>query len=441
MVCPDGSINWVAGRGKATYSPDGVPLRMVGVNWNITERRRAEEALKASDERFRLALSAANGVGLWDWDVPNDVFYADATMARVYGVDPVWAASGAPISAYIHNIHPEDRAYIEQAVARTLEQGGDYLEEYRLIQSDGSTTWVSASGHCAQAPDGSPLRFTGLTIDISERKQTEAALHVTEKLAAVGRLASSIAHEINNPLEAVTNLLYLMQTTQDRDEWPGFLALAQDELRRVSQIATQTLRFHRQSSLPGPIVLLDVFRSILILYKTRMANEQIAVECTLRGNLSLFGYESDLRQVLVNLVANAYDALRKGAGRKLILRSHSCTSWRTGQRGVRISLADSGVGMDAETRARLFEPFFTTKGINGTGLGLWVSHGIMQKHHGSLTVRSSQKPGCSGTVVSLFLPDLVDPERKTPSPPVFLRRQPPLQPVPDQVTAAANQSS
>ena len=291
-----------------------------------------------------------------------------------------------------------------------MRTGGDYSQEYRINQADGSIRWVSASGGCSLKPDGTPLRFTGLTIDISDRKLTEAALQMADKLAAVGRLASSIAHEINNPLEAITNLFYLMQTTPDRDEWPGFLALAQDELRRVSEIATQTLRFHRQASKPKPVNLAEMFRSVLILYKTRMENEDMTVESRLHGNINPCCYEGDVRQVIHNLVGNAYDAMRRSDIRHLSIRSHGSTSWKTGHRGVRVTVADTGCGMSAATVANLFEPFFTTKGINGTGLGLWVSLGIMQKHHGTLVVRSSQKPGRTGTVFSMFIPDLTSAE-------------------------------
>lgn len=403
---PDGSLHWVAGKGRSVYSREGLPTRMIGINLNITARKLAEESLRVSEERLRLALSAANGVGIWDWDVQNDRLYADSKIAQVYGIDPARAAEGAPLTEYVQKVHLEDRAHVEQAIAQTLRTGAEYSAEYRLMQEDGSVRWVAARGRCILSPDGAPLRFAGVTTDISDRKQIEEALRTTEKLAAVGRLASSIAHEINNPLEAVTNLLYLIGTTSDEKEWPVYLAQAQKELARVAQITTHTLRFHQQSTHPERVQMAELLDSVLALYQGRLAQTGIVIERRFRNEAPILCYSGDLRQVLSNLIGNAYDATREGDHRRLLVRTRLATDWRTGQQGVRVTVADNGEGMSAATRARIFEPFFTTKGINGTGLGLWVSMGIVDKHHGSMLVRSSQKQSRSGTVFSMFVPDL-----------------------------------
>jgi signal transduction histidine kinase len=222
-------------------------------------------------------------------------------------------------------------------------------------------------------------------------------------LAAVGSLASSISHEINNPLEAVTNLLYLIKRDDGLSpEAQQNLSLAEIELARVSQIATQTLRFHRQSTGATEVAPEELIRSVIRLYQGRLLNSRIQIAHQHAKARPVKCYEGDVRQVLNNLVGNALDSMRTGG--RLILRTRDCTCCRTGAKGVRITVADTGHGMDAETRRRIFEAFYTTKGSSGTGLGLWISKGIIEKHHGSLAVRSSNRPPSTGSVFSLFLP-------------------------------------
>ena len=238
--------------------------------------------------------------------------------------------------------------------------------------------------------------------DLSSQKQAEAALIQSEKLAAVGRLAASISHEINNPLEAVTNLLYLARTEQTTDAGREYIEQASQELARVSQIAGQTLRFHRQSTRPRSVTPRELLEPVLALYEGRMRNARVHAISQHRGEPAFVCYEGDIRQVLNNLVGNAIDAMR-GDG-TLRIRSRAATDQRTGRAGVRITIADSGSGMSQSTLEHIFEPFYTTKGIHGTGLGLWISYGIVEKHHGSLRARSREHGEKPGTVFSLFLP-------------------------------------
>ncbi|HEX3373913.1 MAG TPA: ATP-binding protein, partial [Edaphobacter sp.] len=229
------------------------------------------------------------------------------------------------------------------------------------------------------------------------------ALMQTEKLAAVGRLASSIAHEINNPLESVTNLLYLARETAWNPETREYLEIADRELRRVSVIANQTLRFHKQSSRPQWITSEELISSALSVYQGRLVNSSVQVEKRIRAARAVFCFEGEIRQVLSNLIINAIDAMHPHGGR-LLMRSREGTDWKTGRKGLIITVADTGSGMSPDTATRIFEPFFTTKEIGGTGLGLWVSHEIVERHGGTLAVRSSPRPGRSGTVFTLFLP-------------------------------------
>jgi len=250
--------------------------------------------------------------------------------------------------------------------------------------------------------DGSIQAITGAWLEITHLKKAESALVQSEKLAAVGRLASSISHEINNPLEAITNLLYLIAL---HDELPHelkiYIHMAQSELARVSQIATQTLRFHRQAVKPTLVTPGELIDAVLNLYLGRLVNSGIRVQASYSTQTRILCFENDIRQVLNNLIANAIDAMRKGG--RLVARAHDAVD-HTGRKGVRLTIADTGHGMPAAVRARLFEPFYTTKAMNGTGLGLWISEGIVRRHQGRLSVRSTQHPVHHGTVFSLFLP-------------------------------------
>lgn len=251
--------------------------------------------------------------------------------------------------------------------------------------------------------DGSISGIIVIGVDITDNKRAETALIQSEKLAAVGRLASTIAHEINNPLEAVTNLLYLARTTETMSEAQEFLELADQELRRMSAIATQTLKFNKQSSEARPITCVELISGVLDIYKGRIRNANITVEKRKRADRPVICFDGEIRQVLNNLVSNAIDAMLKSGGR-LLLRSREATDWRTGRRCLALTVADTGGGISHEHQARIFEPFFTTKGPSGTGLGLWVSKEIVARHKGELRARSSQSPAHHGTVFTVFLP-------------------------------------
>lgn len=239
--------------------------------------------------------------------------------------------------------------------------------------------------------------------DMSRQKQAEAALIQSEKLAAVGRLAASISHEINNPLEAVTNILYIVEQSVQDAETQKYMTTAQAELQRVSQIVTHTLRFHRQATNPRALTAEELLEPTLGLHHGRLSNSNIDVQVHHCGAQQIVCYEGDIRQVLNNLIGNAIDSMKTGG--RLVIRTRDACLWKSNVSGVRITISDTGHGMTQEVRARIFEPFYTTKGINGTGLGLWISQGIVEKHHGLLQVRSAITEG-SGTVFSLFLPNV-----------------------------------
>jgi signal transduction histidine kinase len=239
---------------------------------------------------------------------------------------------------------------------------------------------------------------------IEQWKRAEEALRKAEKLAVAGRLASSIAHEINNPLEAITNLLYLIRTSDTMEQAQPFLESAEQELARVSAITANTLKFYRQGNRPAPVWIPDVLDSALAVYQPRLASLGIVVEKRILATPPVLGMSGELRQVFSNLVGNALDAMREGG--RLRLRVHPAQDPdRNHEAGVRVTIADTGIGIPADVRPKVLEPFVTTKGDTGTGLGLWISSEIIHKHGGRLSLRSrTANDGSSGTVFSIFFP-------------------------------------
>ena len=234
------------------------------------------------------------------------------------------------------------------------------------------------------------VRWVGAVIvDTTQRRNSEDALRKTEKLAAAGRLAASIAHEINNPLEAVTNLLYLIRLQDSLGpETRQYVELAQHEVARVSEITQQTLRFYRQSTLPVTANVSELLDSVLTLHQGRVTTLQVEVRRIYQPDVELFCFVGEMRQLFANLIGNALDAMTPGPGR-LVLSVRRSRSWRDPSvEGVRFSVFDTGCGMSDEVLSRIFEPFFTTKEATGTGLGLWVSAEIIRKHHGAIRIRS-----------------------------------------------------
>jgi signal transduction histidine kinase len=226
-------------------------------------------------------------------------------------------------------------------------------------------------------------------------------LRENEKLAVIGRLMATIAHEINNPLDAVSNLLYLAEQRPDKAK--EYLATARDEIANVAQITSRTLGFYRESPNPIRFSVTDLVDDILLLYRRRLEFQNIAVRKEYEA-AEVISFPGEMRQVLSNLVANALDAV--GQNGRIMIRVRPSRGWVDGQQqGVRVTVSDSGPGIAHENRARMFEPFFTTKGVKGTGLGLWVSKGIVQQRGGTMRFRSSTTRERSGTCFSVFFPN------------------------------------
>ena len=269
--------------------------------------------------------------------------------------------------------------------------------------ADGSVHWLESDGKCQRDAQGRVTRIVGVMTDITHRKRTEEAILRAEKLAVAGRLAASVAHEINNPLEAIANMLYLITMTESTEETRRLATDALSELMRISLIAQSTLKFHRQTGTPKITILSEVLESVLALFRGRLQAQEITVDVQSGREVPIACMPSETQQIFANLVANAIEAMQ-GKGR-LLIRLRPSRDWRKPTvEGMRVSVCDSGAGIEREAIFRIFEPFFTTKIETGTGLGLWVVAQLVERHNGRVRVRSSQRPGASGTVFSVFLP-------------------------------------
>ena len=369
----------------------GTLIQWFGTNTEIDELQRTRQSLEISEAGLKQVMTATSDAVVSidrDWVLT----YLNPMAERLYG------ASSGLIGRNLWDAFPN-----------TVYEGSPFMEHFHRAMNKGTVGSF-------EAEYGDPLNvILGLEVyptpdgivtfsrDITKPKHATAAVLQNEKLAAVGRLASSIAHEINNPLESVTNLLYLARRTSEPAALDEYLETAERELRRVAAITNQTLRFYKQSTRPTPVTCFELFNETLLLYQGRLINSNIQVEKRKRASLPALCFEGEIRQVLSNLIGNAIDAMHSDGGR-LILRSREATNWSTGQKGLALTVADTGTGIPPLVCKKIFEAFFSTKGIGGAGLGLWVSKEIVDRHHGSLQVRSSVLPSSHGTVFVLFLP-------------------------------------
>jgi len=298
------------------------------------------------------------------------------------------------------SVHPDDRELVGHAIKRANETG-EYEVEYRTIRADGQTYWTAARGRVIFDSDQKPEKLIGICMDVTERKHNEAALLRAEKLATAGRLAATVAHEINNPLEAVGNLLYLANTNPNLPpEVREHLDVAEQELRRAAAISQHTLGFARLSAGQADVELGQLIDELLLLYRSKMRNKDLRVETAFRVKSPVRGCPGELRQVFSNLLSNAIDAAPSHSS--IRVRVSRWVNYRDGHRpGVLVSVADTGEGISPELRSQVFEPFFTTKKDVGTGLGLWVVRQLAEKQQGWAKLKSQVG---RGTVVAVFVP-------------------------------------
>ena len=310
------------------------------------------------------------------------------------------------IGRHVAILLPPERPHEVEEILERLRKG-ERLRHFETTRrtKDGRTLHVSLTISPVRDASGNVVAASTIARDITQTKRAEEALRNSERLAIAGRMAATIAHEINNPLETVTNILYLLGKNSTLDETArNHVKVADEELRRVGQITRTTLGLYRdRDTTPGPVNVVGLLETIVTLYRRQLQAVGAQVETRFRSAGMVQGVSGELRQVFSNLIANAIDAL-ESTGTHLWVRVHDALDWRHTQRtGIKITVADNGGGMSAETLANLFQAFYTTKGSKGTGVGLWVSRGIVAKHGGWMRVKS-RTGARHGTCFVLFLP-------------------------------------
>jgi PAS domain S-box-containing protein len=331
-------------------------------------------------------------------DVEGNVIDANETLARIVDRTP---AEIGDVNLF-ELTHPEDQSRHRSMLKKLLDSEiPGFVIEKRYLRPDGSAVWVRNSVSLVDDETRSN-KIISICEDISQRKRAEWALEQQEQLAAIGRLTSSIVHEINNPLEAVLNLIFLAQHSADLGEAIPYLKDAEEELSRASEITAHGLQFHRQSLSPASTNVVNILQSVLALFKGKFKVTRVQVELEAQDSPELMCFAGEMRQVFVNLIGTAVDSMEGGGHLKIRVRPG--TDWRTGLQGVRITIADTGSGISPETQKHMYEPFYTTKGLGGSGLGLWVTARIVRKHQGRLHVRSRYLAQCGGTAFTLIFP-------------------------------------
>lgn len=387
---PEKGLRWFFCKGRRARGE----TRMYGIVQDVTERKLAQDApqrlaaiVESSDDA--IASKDLNGI-VTSWN---------RAAERIFGY-----TAEEMIGRSITTIIPPELHHDEERILATIGRGEriDHFETVRLTKG-GERIDVSLTISPLRNERGEIVGAAKIARDITQQKKAERALRTSERLASVGRLAATVAHEINNPLEAITNLIFLAKSASSREDANRFLGMAEDELARVSYLTRQTLGFYREPRQVARVPVGELIESLASIFSARARNRGVKIQAEVSQEVALLNISAEMRQVLANLVANSMDAME--AGGAVRIRASTARRWHgDGETGVRLTIADSGSGIAKSVRPKLFEPFFTTKKDVGTGLGLWVCKGIVENNRGTIRLKSCAEPGRSWTVFSLFLP-------------------------------------
>ncbi|WP_213803274.1 ATP-binding protein [Granulicella sp. dw_53] len=368
-------------------------------------KRRADE-IYASEQELRTTLTSI-GDGVIACDADGCVQMMNPVAEDLTG----WTsaeASGVPLEKVFEIVNETTRAVVENPVAKVKRVGGivGLANHTVLIRKDRTELHIADSGAPIMNIKGEMIGIVLVFRDVTMERRTQDALLANEKLAVAGRLAATIAHEIHNPLDSVSNLLYLMRTGASEEEAKQFMAMAEQELARVTQISRAMLGLYRESKTPVHVDLREMLHEILLLMERRLTDTGVTLHTDMPPGIVVDGFPAELRQVFTNLITNAAEATGRGGAVWVSVAPEPAGLGYGGLRteaGALVQIRDNGPGIPKEIQAQMFQPFFTTKGENGTGLGLWVSRGIVNKHGGSIRIESDTSESTHGSTVSVFL--------------------------------------
>ncbi len=395
LVGRDGQSIPIEGSAAPIRNAAGELTGVVLVFHSVTEQRRAQEQIRASERRYRTLVELSPEAVVVHLN--GKIVYVNAVALRLFGAKYREELQGRKM---LELVHAELHDLVRERIGDVESGGTAPLRELRIVRLDGQEVAVEATAGSIDWQG--QVAVQSILRDITARKAAEALFVQTEKLASVGRMAASIAHEINNPLAAVMNTVYLARKTPEVPE-PAvrYLEIAEDELKRVSHITRQVLGFYREGSALKQVAVDSIMESTLDLLQSKIRTKQAKIEKRYRGDLAIRAVGGELRQVFSNLLVNSLESIGECGTVKLRITGGQCA--KCGERLVRITVADNGSGIREAIRSRMFEALFTTKGDTGTGLGLWVSKQIVEKHGGTIRFRSRATGAQTGTVFSIVL--------------------------------------
>ena len=397
MRCPGGTHRRIEVNGDLQSEPDGSRRKILGTIRDVTELRVTEEELRKSAKRLGelAAIVASSDDVIVSKDLNGTIMSWNDAATRVFGYSPDEMIGASILKLIPKNLHSDEKTIIEKIRAgRRIE----HFETVRLTK-DGRLIDVSLTISPIKDEEGRVIGASKILRDISGRRRMEQSLLQAEKIAATGRMAATIAHEINNPLEAVINLLYLLRAKVSDDEGRGFLATAEDEIARVSHIAKQTLGYYRENAAASLASVSDIAEHALTIYEPRCTAANIVVRRSISPSTKIMLRRGEIMQVISNLVVNSIYAMPFGGN-----LSVSVSDVSTSRDGIVLTVQDDGVGIEPEDLPKVFDAFFTTRATIGTGIGLFVAKQFVEGHGGRIDILSNRASDRHGTTIRVFFP-------------------------------------
>ncbi len=397
MYRPDGALRCIEVNGNLEPEAEGSGGRILGTIRDVTKVRKTESERRESAKRLGelAAIVASSDDVIVSKDLNGIITSWNDAATRIFGYSPEEIIGSSILKLIPEHLHSDEKTIIENIRAgRRIE----HFETVRLAK-DGRLVDVSLTISPIKDEEGRVIGASKILRDVSSRKRMEQSLLQAEKIAATGRMAATIAHEINNPLEAVMNLLYLLRERITDDDGRGFLATAEDELGRVSHIAKQTLGYYRENAAATLASVEDIAKNALAIYEPRCLSANIGVRRSISSSNKIVLRRGEMMQVISNLIANAIYAMPAGG----TLSVSVCDAPSAGD-GIVLTVEDDGVGIAPKNLPKVFDAFFTTRTTIGTGIGLFIAKQFVEGHGGRIGIESSCESDKHGTTVRVFLP-------------------------------------